>query len=140
MRPPEEVKRDLVRQWLARADNDLETAKFLFDSGRPFFSAICFHSQQAAEKYFKALLTWHQIEFPKTHDLGLLLGLIASTGSALVGSLTEVARLNPYGVEIRYPGDVPEITRIDAEEAIRLANKVQEAIFLALKDKTWDLS
>jgi HEPN domain-containing protein len=73
MRPPEQVKLELVRQWLAKADNDLETAKFLFASGRPFFSAICFHSQQAAEKYFKALLTWHQIEFPKTHDLELLL-------------------------------------------------------------------
>ena len=104
MRPTEQVKLELVRQWLARADNDLETAKFLFASGRPFFSAICFHSQQATEKYFKALLTWHQIEFPKTHDLELLLSLIASTDSALAASLTEVALLNPYGVEIRYPG------------------------------------
>lgn len=135
MKPPEHVKLDLVRQWLAKADNDLETAKFLFASGRPFFSAICFHSQQAAEKYFKALLTWHQIEFPKTHDLELLLSLSASTDSALALSLTEVTLLNPYGVEIRYPGDVPEITGGDAEEAIRLADKVQEAIFLALKDK-----
>ena len=135
MRPPEHVKLDLVQQWLAKADNDLETAKFLFASGRPFFSAICFHSQQAAEKYFKALLTWHQIEFPKTHDLDLLLALIASTDSALASSLTGVAWLNPYGVEIRYPGDFPETTDADAEEAMGLADKVQEAIFLALKDK-----
>jgi HEPN domain-containing protein len=136
MRPPEEVKRDLVRQWLARADADLDTAKFLFSPGRSFFSAICFHCQQAAEKYFKAFLTWHQIEFPKTHDLGMLLGLIASIDSSLAASLTEVAALNPYGVDIRYPGDVPEITREDAEEAMRLADRVKEAIFLALKGKT----
>lgn len=135
MRPTEQVKLELVRQWLAKAHNDLETAKFLFASGRPFFSAICFHSQQAAEKYFKALLTWHQIEFPKTHDLELLLALIASTDSALASSLTGVAVLNPYGVEIRYPGDFPETTDADAEEAMGLAEKVREAIFLALKDK-----
>jgi hypothetical protein len=49
--------------------------------------------------------------------------------------LTEVALLNPYGVEIRYPGDVPETTGEDAEEAIRLADKVQQAVFLALKYK-----
>ena len=104
MRPPEQVKLDLVRQWLAKADNDLETAKFLFASGRPFFSAICFHSQQAAEKYFKALLTWHQIEFPKTHDLELLLGLIASTDSALASSLTEVACSIPMGWKFAIPG------------------------------------
>ncbi len=29
MRPPEEVKRDLVRQWLAKADEDLNAAKAL---------------------------------------------------------------------------------------------------------------
>jgi HEPN domain-containing protein len=132
MKPPEEVKRELVRQWLAKADEDLETAKFLFASERSFFPAICFHCQQAAEKYFKAFLTWQQIEFPKTHDLGLLLSLIASTDSYLASSLAEVATLNPYGVDIRYPGDAPEITQDDTEEAMRLADKVKEAILSAL--------
>ena len=132
MRPPEEVKRDLVRQWLARADEDLEAAKFLFAPGSSFFPAICFHCQQAAEKYFKAFLTWQQIEFPKTHDLGLLLGLIASTNSSLASSLAEVAVLNPYGVDIRYPGDNLEITRKDAAEAMHLADKVKEIILSEL--------
>ncbi len=50
MRPHEEVKRDLVRSWLARANDDPDTAKFLFSPGRSFFPAICFHCQQAAEK------------------------------------------------------------------------------------------
>jgi HEPN domain-containing protein len=136
MRPPEEVKRDLVRQWLAKADADLDTAKFLFCPGKSFFPAICFHCQQAAEKYFKAFLTWRQIEFPKTHDLQLLLGLIASIDSSLALSLTEVVALNLYGVDIRYPGDAPEITRKDADEAMRLADKVKEAIFLSLKGET----
>ncbi len=136
MRPPEEVKRDLVRQWLVKADEDLDTANFLFSSEKSFLAAICFHCQQATEKYFKAFLTWQQIEFPKTHDLELLLGLIASTAPSLAAPLTEIAGLNPYGVDLRYPGDVPEITRPDAEEAIRLAHRVQEAILLALKDKT----
>ena len=136
MRPPEEVKRDLVRQWLAKADADLDTAKFLFCPGKSFFPAICFHCQQAAEKYFKAFLTWQQIEFPKTHDLQLLLGLIASIDSSLALELTEVVALNPYGVDIRYPGDAPEITRADADEAIRLADKVKEVIFLSWKGDT----
>ena len=136
MRPPEEVKRELVRQWLARADDDFDTANFLFSSGRPFFPAICFHCQQAVEKYFKAFLTWKQIEFPKTHDLGLLLGLIASTDSSLAELLTAVVALNPYGVDIRYPGDASELAREDAEEAMRLADNVRKAIFLALKGTT----
>lgn len=134
MKPPEEIKQELVRQWLARADEDLETAKFLFANESYFFTAICFHCQQATEKYFKAFLTRQQIEFPKTHDLGLLLVLIASTDSSLAVSLTEVTALNPYGVDIRYPSDAPQITRADAEEAIRLANRVKEAISLSLRD------
>jgi HEPN domain-containing protein len=134
MRPPEEVKRDLVRQWISRADDDLEAAKFLFAPGKSFFATICFHCQQAAEKYVKAFLTWYQIEFPKTHDLELLLGLIASRDSSLATSLAEIVALNPYGVDIRYPGDVPAITREDAEEAMYLADKVRIAIFPAFRE------
>jgi HEPN domain-containing protein len=135
MRPPEEVKRDLVRQWLKKAGEDLEAATILFSLEKNFFSAICFHCQQAAEKYFKAFLTWHQIEFPKTHNLVLLLVLITSVDPSLEASLNEVVVLNPYGVDTRYPGDVLEITRKDVEEAVRLAERVKEEILLALKDK-----
>ncbi|MBU4233983.1 MAG: HEPN domain-containing protein [Proteobacteria bacterium] len=134
MRPPEEVKRDLVRQWLAKADEDLNAAKALLSLGTSFFSTIGFHCQQAAEKYFKAFLTWQQIEFPKTHDLGLLLGLISTADPSLT-ELNEVAILNPYGVEIRYPGDVPEINSDEAAEAVELAEKVREAIQGALETK-----
>jgi HEPN domain-containing protein len=135
MRPPEEVKRDLVRQWLAKADEDLNAAKALLSLGTSFFSTIGFHCQQAAEKYFKAFLTWQQIEFPKTHDLGLLLGLISTADPSLAEFLNEVAILNPYGVEIRYPGDVPEINSDEAAEAVELAEKVREAIQGALETK-----
>ena len=45
MRPPEEVKRDLVRQWLAKADEDLNAAKALLSLGTSFFSTISFHCQ-----------------------------------------------------------------------------------------------
>jgi HEPN domain-containing protein len=128
MRPPEEVKRDLVRQWLAKADEDLDAAKALLSLGTSFLSTIGFHCQQAAEKYFKAFLTWQQIEFPKTHDLSLLLGLISTEAPSLAESLEEVVELTSYGVEIRYPGDIPEVTSEDAAEAVQLAEKVREAI------------
>lgn len=132
MRPPEKVKRDLVRQWLAKADEDLSAAQTLLSLGTAFFSTIGFHCQQAAEKYFKAFLTWQQIEFPKTHDLSLLLGLISTAAPSLAESLEAVAELTAYGVEIRYPGDVPKITKEDATEAVQLAENVREAIQGAL--------
>jgi hypothetical protein len=44
--------------------------------------------------------------------------------------------MRPPGVDIRYPGDAPEITREDADEAVVLADKVKEAMFLSLKGET----
>jgi HEPN domain-containing protein len=37
------------------------------------FDTVCFHAQQCAEKYLKALLLQAGSEPPKTHDLRLLL-------------------------------------------------------------------
>jgi HEPN domain-containing protein len=131
MRPPEEVKAELVRQWLKKAEEGLNAAKVLLSYGQSFLSAVGFHAQQAAEKYLKAFLTFRQTEFPKTHDIGELLALIARTDAGLAASLRPAVLLTPYGVEIRYPSDAPEL-RHQAEEAVRLAGVVRDAILATL--------
>lgn len=93
MRPPEEVKKELVRRWLAKADQDIRAGEALLAADRPFSYPVCFHSQQAAEKYLKALLTWHQIEFPKTHAIEQLLALLRPTLPDVASSLGEAAVL-----------------------------------------------
>lgn len=98
MRPPEEVKRDLVGKWLRKAANDLAAAFVLSNDEGGFPSVVGFHAQQAVEKYLKAFLTWHQVEFTKTHDIGLLLALVASVDPALSALLQEADTLTPYGV------------------------------------------
>jgi HEPN domain-containing protein len=133
MRSPEEVKRDFVRQWLKKAEEDINAAKTLLSHEMSFLFTVGFHAQQAAEKYLKAYLTWHQVEFRKTHDLGELLDIIADIDSSLATALQDVTALNPYGVDFRYPGDIPEISRGDAEQAVVLAEKVQDAIVAALE-------
>ena len=120
MRPPEEVKRDLSGNGWQRPMKTWRPPNSFFLRKGLFLPPSVSIASRPREKYCKAFLTWYQIEFPKTHDLGLLLGLIASTEPSLAASLTEVARLNPYGVDMRYPGDAPEITREDAEAALRL--------------------
>lgn len=132
MKPPEQVKRELTQQWLAKADQDFEVAQYLVSQGTGYFGAVGFHSQQAAEKYLKALLTHHQIEFPKTHNLGELLDLLVPVQPPTAGSLRDITALNPYGVEIRYPDDMLEVTSEEAGEAVKLASKVRNAILAAL--------
>jgi len=69
MKQPEEVLRELVEQWLAKAEVDYRTAQRLMRDAEPIREAIAFHCQQAAEKYLKSFLVRHQVEFPKTHHL-----------------------------------------------------------------------
>lgn len=54
---------------------------------------------------------------------------MATCDPALAVGLGDVTALNPYGVEYRYPGDFPDLTQEDADDAFRLAEKV----WLAMK-------
>ncbi len=63
------VDPEVVQEWLAKADEDFEFAKVNLMEGKPFYSQICFHFQQAAEKYLKAYIIAHELEFRKIHDL-----------------------------------------------------------------------
>ena len=128
MKPPDKIRDEFVRQWLLKAEEDFNAGKSLITYGSSFLSTVCFHSQQAAEKYLKAFLTYHQIEFPKTHDIDELLDLIARTDSKLSESLRDVIVLTNYGVDVRYPGDFPNVTSSDAQQAIQMAEKVRRLI------------
>jgi HEPN domain-containing protein len=131
MKRPDEVKRELVTQWLARAQQDLGVAEHLL-SQRSFLCAVGFHAQQAAEKYLKAFLVKHQIEFPKTHNIGLLLDLVTTVSADLSRSLQDIAVLSDYGVDVRYPGDLPDPTLEEAGDAVKLASKARDRILRAL--------
>lgn len=133
MKRPEQIKGDIVKQWITKAQEDLGVAKHLVNRNASYFSAIGFHAQQAAEKFLKAFLVAHQVEFPKTHDLQELLDLVARVNHDLAESLSQVTDLNPYGVATRYPGDAPDLTAPEAEAAVSLAMRVQTAILKALE-------
>jgi len=128
MKPSEEAKLSLVRQWAEQAEKDYGLARHLVAEGLIYREAIGFHSQQTAEKLLKGFLVLHQIDFPKTHNLGKLLDLVAVVDSTLAETLRDITVLNPYGVEYRYPGDFPELSQDDAESAFRLAEKVFAAV------------
>jgi len=51
MKPSDAIRREIVAQWLARADEDLSVARHLLAEKLPYHSAIGFHAQQAAEKF-----------------------------------------------------------------------------------------
>jgi len=128
MKRPEEVKLEFTREWVRKAEGDFNAATHLFEGGENYLFQTAFHAQQSAEKYLKALLVWHQIEFPKTHDIGKLIGRASDVDEDLATALTEAETLTPYGVDYRYPGDYPEVTTDDAARAVALAGRVREEI------------
>src|SRR3989442_12331505 len=71
-RKPEEVRRALARQWLAKAEEDLAVPDLIARNSGPLYGALCFHAQQAAEKALKAGLGTQQTEFGRTHDIACL--------------------------------------------------------------------
>lgn len=99
----------------------------------PFPYAACFHAQQAAEKYLKATLTWHQIEFPKTHSIRQVLDLLSQADAETAAGLADASVLSPYAVDIRYPGDQPEPDLQEAHRATDLARKVRDAVLSMLR-------
>ena len=128
MKPPEAVKEEFTREWVQKAETDFKTAEHLFQSGPDFAEGAAFHSQQAAEKYLKAFLVWHQIEFQKTHDIETLLKLAGKVDSKIPDVLKDAVILTPYGVDYRYPGEYPQVGRSDAERAFLLAHRVRTEI------------
>ncbi|MGH2370961.1 MAG: HEPN domain-containing protein, partial [Chloroflexota bacterium] len=66
--PPEDEKRRLTWEWLAKAREDILTADRAAQPP-PLVDSVLFHCQQAAEKALKAYLTWNDQPFRRVHDL-----------------------------------------------------------------------
>jgi HEPN domain-containing protein len=68
---------EYVRRWLTKANNDLKVAEheIVLRPEDMVTEAICFHCQQAVEKFLKAYLITNEIEFGRTHNLEYLLEL-----------------------------------------------------------------
>ncbi len=133
MRTPEQVKWDFVQQWLDKARKDLAAAEVLLKEEFGDYENVGFHAQQAAENFIKAFLVRHQIEFPKSHDVALLRQLVAREDPRLAETLAAADALTPYGVEFRYPGNLPSVSRDEGEKAIRLAEQTRALITESLK-------
>ncbi|MEW6440535.1 MAG: HEPN domain-containing protein [bacterium] len=119
----------LSREWFDKAEEDFEFARLNHEEGKPFFSQICFHFQQAAEKLLKAYVVAHELEFRKIHDLTVLLKICASKDSSLERLADDCEFLNAYYVESRYPVHWPtHFTREETCKAYAAAARIRSEI------------
>ena len=114
----------LTTEWVTKAEGDLATARReLRVRTAPNYDAVCFHAQQCAEKYLKALLQEAAIPFGKTHNLSLLLDLLEDRYPALALIRPTLAILGAYAVEYRYPGESAD--KDVARQAVKMAEEVK---------------
>jgi HEPN domain-containing protein len=119
---------DLSKQWVERAEEDFINARYILKLEEECpLGTVCFHSQQCVEKYLKAWLVQKRIAFAKTHDLIELTNLLPKEIRSSF-SAEELAVLNRYAIESRYPGHWEPIFRPEAEEAFAIADKIRTLI------------
>jgi HEPN domain len=74
---------------------------------------IGFHAQQAVEKSLKAVLSDHGVEYPRTHDLVLLMELLERGGIQRPADESTLDGLSPYGAPLRYENLDADLGQLD---------------------------
>jgi HEPN domain-containing protein len=122
----------LVSEWIEKAEGDFATVgRELRARKSPNYDAVCFHSQQCAEKYLKAILQESNISFGRTHNLTALLDILVAGRERLESSRPLLARLGEYAVHVRYPGETAD--RESAKEAFGICRDFREQAQAVLK-------
>jgi HEPN domain-containing protein len=115
-----------VGKWTKLAASDLAMAKRLLGAG-DLSSGVCFHAQQAAEKYLKAVIV-RQFQRPElTHKLNDLLRDARKAGANLPGLDADCVMLTPYAITGRY-GGVENFDESMARDAVAAAERIAEAV------------
>src|SRR5882724_11558780 len=121
----------LTAQWVRKAESDYAVAKKIARGGDPHHDEVCFHAQQSAEKYLKALLAERGQPAPRTHILEDLVVLLLPHYPSLRALRKGARFLTRFAVATRYPGK--NATKREVTSALRWAAKVRTAARTLLK-------
>lgn len=95
-----------VEEWVSKAEGDFITAERELRARKaPNYDSACFHCQQCAEKYLKAILQDNNKHIPKIHFLLELLALILKIDTSYEFLKADLEVLEDYSVRFRYPGN-----------------------------------
>ncbi|MEW5871722.1 MAG: HEPN domain-containing protein [Chloroflexota bacterium] len=114
----------LTLEWVEKAEGDFQTAGREYRARKaPNYDAVCFHAQQAAEKYLKAVLQEHGDPIPRIHSLAELLALISKIDSSFLLLQADLNVMEGYAVQFRYPG--LSANKAEAKAARRASERVR---------------
>jgi len=96
-------KEEYIKTWIKKAGGDLKVAKRELQCEDPVLDAVCFHLQQAVEKYLKAFLAKFLEQIEKTHNIEFLIEQCIQLDSDFSQFEEKFDKIAECGVEIRYP-------------------------------------
>jgi HEPN domain-containing protein len=106
------------------AEDDFDMIARALRGKKPSTFGACFHAQQCAEKYIKAMLAFKDVKFLLTHNLSVLSVQCASAGIKIEVEEKYLALLSAYAVAARY--DRERLSLEDAQEALEIATQVRK--------------
>jgi HEPN domain-containing protein len=116
-----------VDEWMAKAEGDFLTAgRELRARKSPNYDAVCFHAQQCAEKYLKAMLQENNKQIPKIHNLIELMLLCEEIDSSFEMLRADLVTMERFAVRTRYPGKFAE--KDEAQAAYAAAGTARKFI------------
>jgi HEPN domain-containing protein len=118
---------------ILHAEDDFDMIARALRGKKPSTFGACFHAQQCAEKYIKAMLASKGVKFLLTHNLNVLNTQCVSAGIKIEAEENWLALLSGYAVAARYDREIPSLA--DAKEALEIATMVRKfsRTFLGLK-------
>ena len=122
-----DIKNTLITNWKIKVDNDLKIVEIGLTTDKLIGDVLCFHCQQCVEKYLKLFLIYNEIDFPKTHNISILLEECKKLDSNF-DILQDVVYLTEYAVEIRCPDNFYIPDKEETENAYKKALKVKNFV------------
>jgi len=120
---------EYLKRWIIKAMEDFKVAKheLCLPEDEMATGAVCFHSQQLAEKLLKAYLISINVDFERTHDLKFLLERCIEQDNDF--KKLEVGDLTSYAVEVRYPDEFFIPSTGEAKECFEIASRTKDFVF-----------
>lgn len=120
-----------IEQWLLKANEDLFVVEKLTEPEIIATTSVCFHCQQAVEKFLKAFLIANGSDIKKTHNIEFLLAECADFDKDF--SEIDPKELSDFGVDARYPGDMYIPSDKETLEYKALAIEIKELVEVKLR-------
>ena len=119
--------------WIEFAETEISAATHLFNTHHPMpTNIVCYLSQQSIEKALKAILVENNDEFPKVHDIRKILDKTRIYEPSIDIDGKAADKITLFAIESRYPDNILDFTKEDAELGLKYAKEILDKVKTAL--------